>query len=714
MLLIGAALGGLARIDPPPIVPASIDQAPIGPAWLSRAWIRQIGIGHIGIGHIGIGRAWGQSLDTGALEQVFGEPVTSSATGRPQLVSEAPANMDIITQDDIRRSGATSIPDILQFLPGLDVRRYGMGDVDVGIRGYNQPYNPRLLVLVNGREVYEEAYGHVPWEEIPVQLSEIRQIEVIKGPNSALYGFNAVSGVINIITYDPLVDIINAATFSTGTQDYQGGSVVGTAHLADNLGVRLSAGGFTSKDFAPAGMAPIDLVTRRSPEIGAFNVDAKARPASGVETFIEASMTDSRAAEDTFVGVFSEFFTRTNSLRSGMSVDTGIGLLSLSAYRNEELVSVETDLSSLADWVKQDVYVVQASDLMKLGTDNTVRLGLEYRNNAATAPGFLQGTIGYDDYAASAMWNWQILPSLSLTTALRTDTLSLRYSGTPATGPGFPGFSVSDYDHAGFTAVSFNTGLVDEVTPLDTLRLMAARGVQLPSLVDFGQQASFGTLGAAVVTGNPNVQPSIVHNIEMDYDRGVPAWDSTVRTALFVQRSDNIISQPLSSPVQFDQFGVPLLLTSNVGSSSAAGAEIGINGHSASGWRWNASYSFVATSDHTTLNQGPAPTSAIDYARSVPQHVLIGGIGYTWEKLELDAQVRWQSSYQDYRSTGDGFTLQPFTVDNYVTMNGRIGYQVTDHVTVALAAQQFNTSRLYQTAAPPVERRIIASLTVRY
>jgi iron complex outermembrane receptor protein len=184
-----------------------------------------------------ISRAWAQSLDTGALEQVFGEPVTSSATGRPQLVSEAPADMEIITQDDIRRSGATSIPDILQFLPGLDVRRYGMGDVDVGIRGYNQPYNPRLLVLVNGREVYEQAYGHVPWEEIPVQLSEIRQIEVIKGPNSALYGFNAVSGVINIITYDPLVDSINTATLSTGTQDYQGGSAVGTARICNSPGV---------------------------------------------------------------------------------------------------------------------------------------------------------------------------------------------------------------------------------------------------------------------------------------------------------------------------------------------------------------------------------------------------------------------------------------------------------------------------------------------
>jgi len=661
-----------------------------------------------------VGTALAQSPDTGALEQVFGEPVTASATGRPQLVSEAPADMEIITQDDIRRSGATSIPDVLLFLPGLDVRRYGMVDVDIGIRGYNQPYNPRLLVLVNGREVYEEAFGSVSWADIPVQLSEIRQIEVIKGPNSALYGFNAVSGVINIITYDPLVDKVNVATLSSGTQNYLGGSVVGTGQLGDNLGMRLSAGDVTAKEFKPIGLSSADAAFRRGPEVGAFNVDAKARPATGVETFIEASMTDSRVAEVTFVGDDGLFYTRTNSLRAGVSVDTQFGLLSLGAYRNEDLVAVDANFGLVADWAKEDVYVVQASDLMKLGAEHTVRLGLEYRNNATTAPGFLQGTVGYNDYAANAMWNWQILPSLSLTTAVRSDTLALRYSGTPATGPGFAGFPVSSYDHAGFSAFSFNAGLVDALTTLDTVRLMAARGVQVPSLVDFGQQASFGALGPAVITADPNVQPTIVHNIELDYDRTVPLWSSTLRTALFAQRSDNIISQPLSSPVQFDQYGVPLLISSNVGSSAAIGTEIGIKGHSDSGWRWNASYAFVATSDHTTLNQGPEPTSTIDYARSVPQDVVIGGVGYSREKWELDLQARWQSSFEDFRSVNSGFILQPVVVNNYVTLNGRIGYRVTDHVTVALSAQQFNTSRLYETGAPPVERRIIASLTVRY
>src|SRR5258708_3219489 len=162
--------------------------------------------------------ATAQNLDYSALEQIFREPITASATGKPQRASDAPANMVIVTQDDIRRSGALSIPDVLQFVAGVDVRRYGLADAEVGIRGYNQTYNSRLLVLVNGRQVYSDDYGHVNWASIPVQLAEIRQIEVIKGPNSALYGFNAVTGVIKIITYEPLNVKVNTATRVGGTR----------------------------------------------------------------------------------------------------------------------------------------------------------------------------------------------------------------------------------------------------------------------------------------------------------------------------------------------------------------------------------------------------------------------------------------------------------------------------------------------------------------
>ena len=150
--------------------------------------------------------AQAQSMDYGALEQLFGEPVTTSATGSPQRASDVPANMEIITADDIRRSGADNIPDILQFVAGVDVRRYSFSDTEISVRGYNQQSSPRLLVLINGRQVYLDDYGRTAWQTLPVQIDEIRQIEVVKGPNSALFGFNAMGGVINIITFDPLAD----------------------------------------------------------------------------------------------------------------------------------------------------------------------------------------------------------------------------------------------------------------------------------------------------------------------------------------------------------------------------------------------------------------------------------------------------------------------------------------------------------------------------
>jgi iron complex outermembrane receptor protein len=655
-------------------------------------------------------RAAAQAIDYQELEQLFGEPVTNSATGKPQRASDVPANMEIITQDDIRRSGATTIPDALQFVTGVDVRRYGIADAEVGIRGYNQAYNPRLLVLVNGRQVYSDDYGHVSWPTIPVQLTEIRQIEVIKGPSSALYGFNAVGGVINIVTYDPLRDRVNSVGLQGGTQDYAGGSVVGTGRIGDDAGVRVSAGGCLARDFASGNLASSDKSSRDlSPQIGNFNIDARARVAPGVESFVEASMGDSRYAEKGLTGSFDTIFDRTNSLRVGVSADTGIGLLSLNAYRNEQTITVgSTTLNGQPAWVLEDVYVVQASDLVKLGSDHTVRVGLEYRNNAATAPGYVHGTVGYEVVAASLMWDWAIAPGLELTNAIRVDDLHLSYSGTPAAGSGV---AIGDYNHAGFAVPSFNSGLVFDATDKDTLRLTVARGVQVPSLVDLGIQGSAGQFGAFVVAGNPDVRPSTVDNVELDYDRALPGISSTVRTALFGQRTRDIISEPFAVPPIIGPLGLPVFLANNVGSSDAVGIEIGIKGHSPLGYRWNASYAFVTTTDNTVLNQGSLVTSPIDYAHSAPRHVVTAGIGYTRQKVELDLMGRWQSSYLDFRTIGPTILLEPTEIRNYVTLNARLGYLLTENLRVALTVQQFNTSRLLQAAGPAVDRRVLVSAT---
>src|SRR6202043_1501479 len=123
----------------------------------------------------------GQSMDYGALEQLFKEPVTTRVDGSPERVSDVPATMEIITADDIRRSGAKDIPGVLRHVGGIDTLEWGNDNTDVSVRGYDEAFASRLLVLVDGRQVYADYYGYTPWSTVPIELGEIRQIEVIKG-----------------------------------------------------------------------------------------------------------------------------------------------------------------------------------------------------------------------------------------------------------------------------------------------------------------------------------------------------------------------------------------------------------------------------------------------------------------------------------------------------------------------------------------------------
>ena len=655
-----------------------------------------------------------QSIDYGASELLFGEPVTASVTGKPQRAADAPANIEIITQDDIRRSGATSIPEILQFIPGIDVRQTSTGNADVGIRGYNQSSNPHLMVLVDGRQVYMVDYGRIIWSAIPVQLDEIRQIEVIKGPNSALYGFNAVSGVINIITYDPLKDHLNSATVRAGTGGYLSGSAVGTGQIGDTAGLRLSLGGFRANDYPQGNLSAGDHQAREAPFTGTFNADGRWQVTPNVEVFADSSVGDTRLPDQAPPGVFQTETLVGTSLRAGLRADTALGLFSLSGYRSDARVSIyDIGLAArgaVALGEYQTTYVFEASDLMKLGADHSIRFGVEYRRNADQSGSLILGSISNDIYSASLMWDWQMTPTLSLTNAVRVDHLLLHFTGAllPTSG-----LTNAAYNATTLTEPSFNSGLVWKMTDEDTLRLSLARGEQLPTLLEYALQIPAGFYNPLVsYAGRPDIAPSIVWNAEVDYDRGLPAIASVLRTALFVQRIDDINSWPFGAPLSFSLVHAPVFFSDNVGYSTAAGVELELKGHSESGFRWNASYALVSTTDHTPLDQGPVLTGTVDYAHSTPDHVLIGGVGYTRDKWELDLRARWQSSYLDFRLNPARRALQAVNIDNYITMNARIGYRVTDNLTVALSAQQFNQSQLVESAGPPVQRQIILSVSV--
>jgi iron complex outermembrane receptor protein len=655
-----------------------------------------------------------QSVDYSGFEQLFGEPVTTSATGKPQRMSDVPVNMEIITADDIRRSGADNIPDILQFVAGVDVRRYGFGAADVGIRGYNETSNPRLLVLLNGQQVYLDDLGRTQWDTLPVQLDEIRQIEIIKGPNTALYGFNAVSGVINIITYDPSRDSLNTATLRAGSQHYVSLSAAGTARLGDAGGLRIAADGFQAQEFKGTDVAPGDIAYRSAPGREAIMFDARAQASSNVQVYAFGAAVDSRIWEATSSPYYGTDYERTNWARVGASADTSVGLLGLSVYRNELLYSY----NGATEWenINDTVYVVQASDLVKVNATNTIRFGLDYRNNSATSDAVLAGRVGYQVSSASTMWDWQITPSLSLTNALRFDHFSLNQTGYLLPQVGFPS---SAYNDRTINQPSFNTGLVWKITDADTLRLLAARGLQLPSIYDLGLQDRQppGADGQGYLfLGNPGVSAAVINNLEVDWDRSLPGLHSVLRTALWAERTNNILINPyettaMGDGVLMDGVEEQRAVAQNAGYSSAVGSEIGIRGHNAAGWRWNASYSFIKIWDHLAINQDGI-FSPQNFQQGTPVNAIVLGGGYTVGKWEFDLQSRWQSWFVDYRANPATVTLQPVVVGNYVLADARAGYRLTDNITVALSALQFNTSHIMVSAGPPIERRVFLSLTI--
>lgn len=133
------------------------------------------------------------------LESLMELEVTS-VSKRSQKVSDAPAAVFVITQDDIRRSGATSVPEVIRMAPGVEVARVDNLTWAVSTRGFNGRFANKLLVLIDGRSVYSPLFSGVFWDEQDLLLEDIERVEVIRGPGASLWGANAVNGVINIIT----------------------------------------------------------------------------------------------------------------------------------------------------------------------------------------------------------------------------------------------------------------------------------------------------------------------------------------------------------------------------------------------------------------------------------------------------------------------------------------------------------------------------------
>ncbi len=167
-----------------------------------------------------------------SLEEL-GNIIVTSVSKKGEPLGDAAASIFVITQNDIRRSGATSLPEALRLAPNLEVAQTSASGYDITARGFNGGSANKLLVLIDGRTVYTPLFSGVFWDAQDVMLEDIERIEVISGPGGTLWGVNAVNGVINIIT--------------RSARDTQGGlATSGIGNLEQDSAVRY--GGTTGND----------------------------------------------------------------------------------------------------------------------------------------------------------------------------------------------------------------------------------------------------------------------------------------------------------------------------------------------------------------------------------------------------------------------------------------------------------------------------------
>ncbi|MEI8396029.1 MAG: TonB-dependent receptor [Rhodospirillaceae bacterium] len=665
-----------------------------------------------------------QAIQYDKLEKLFGEPVTTSATGKPQRASDVPVSMVIITRDQIRHSPATDIPGILREYTDLDVWQWSRGDADVSVRGYNSSLNPRLLVLVNGRQVYVDYYGFTNWDTIPVQLSEIRQIEVVKGPNTALFGFNAVGGVINILTYNPLFDQFTDASVRVGTRGYREVSAVTSQKVGDRMGLRLSTGGYDAHNYPigdrfsgpwAAGSDPYS----KSPYKRTINLDTQMQATDDIVVGFEASHAMSYQNQYQFYYFALPDRSSTDSIKASISANTGWGLIDGQIYRNGVHETIEAPDGTTTTF-QNAVTTAKLQDMFKIGVDHTFRIAGEYRYNEMNSVPTSGGNAHYSVSSASGMWDWALTSQTTLTNAVRLDHLQLGYDGLmPTGGP----YSARDWNRQVLNEVSANSGLVFKATDIDTFRASYSRGLQMPPLADYAYYQPDPT-GFSVATGNPKLVPTLVENYELAYTRDLTDAGSKASVVVFYQTNSNLISSnPWTRCNITNCLNGPfpgIFAPDNVGDSRALGTEWGIDGHSESGWRWGGHYRMEWIHDSlrfSNVNADGTLNFPLFFEGGAPHHLFSAHGGYTFGKWDFDLFGRYSTRYDVPNNSQDTKLLTQFTrytVPPSFTADARIAYNITDNAWLAVNAVNVQSKQVYMTSGPAIARQFYLTAGVRF
>jgi len=320
------------------------------------------------------------------------EDIVVAAAKREQKISEAPAAITVLTEDDIKAAGVVSLTDAFRLVPGMEVYLINPSDPIFNARGFGTEKNNRMLVLVDGRVVANEFFGKNFIETIPVAIEDIKRIEIIRGPGSSLYGANAYSGIISIITKKPgdspniYEASIVSGTTSTDLPTYPAGTSIYTIRgggVSDKVGFVYSVGYKQLNDL----LHPDFKI--HSIERGRFRVTYK--PFVDTETSFETGMSKTEGNTFATLGVFHYNFDDTYAHVRYDWKDLKSSFYWKRSYTKIPLIINLFGLRGLnllgQDFTGQsNSYDFEVQHSMKTGDLNRITYGGNFRYNSYSSP----------------------------------------------------------------------------------------------------------------------------------------------------------------------------------------------------------------------------------------------------------------------------------------------------------------------------------------
>ena len=623
----------------------------------------------------------------------------SSVSKKNEAISDAPGAIFVITQEDIRRSGVTSIPEALRMAPGVQVNRMDANKWAITIRGFNGRFANKLLVLMDGRTIYTPLFAGVFWEIQDYPLADIDRIEVIRGGSGTLWGANAFNGVINIITKkaeDTQGFLLSAGAgseekgFATMRYGNRIGKnifyrVYGKAFSRDSF--TLEKGGHGNDDYKMGHSGfRLDLVKSHSETLSLHG------------DYYNGDLGQTVSVPDFFSPSYAKTFDE-NADVQGENI--------VCRWQKKISETSDFDFHIYYDYTSRREYVFN-------DRRNTMDLDFQHRFSPFKNHSVLWGT-GYRITAD------HITKSAEMTVKNNRQSDNL-YSGFIQDEISFfnhhfrliPGVRLEHNDYTGY---EIEPGIRSIYTTDGEQTVWAAlsRGVRTPSRLEQSVTFNQKVLPPGYLFPGSPASMAVMHGSSRYDSEDVLSYELGLRSRLstriftdisfFYNHYDNMLSFRYGTPKP-PLFNVPATIGNEVDGHSY-GAELACTMDITEAWRLMATYSFMTM--NLDANQSDSPVKQF-FEDDIPRNQFSIR---SWLNLshhfEFDGWLRYTDPLKDY------------DIDNYFTLDLRIGWQFSKAIDISFVGQnllhdhhrEYGTSTLLNTQITEVDRGFYVKLNWR-